>query len=267
MENNNNRLPPPLSIEELHNMDLSGVDPEKKIYDKLVRVLGDAYNDPAHDVEAARNAEANQAGPSTMPPPPTTVEDDNELEYEEDPRSHQMSPALTKNIHPGYPYRENIGDNDDLPKTHYSCPYLAARVDAVSGDPRIRGLDKKGDIPYDEGTLTATPMEVIVNDIKDKVAYYPLGEDAYLDTNYLQVIGSIDNRGLAVEGLRLVQLQGEFRYLEQWQRRLKKREQAIHLEQGELIDKKRTAHTRQTEVYKRLHTAKAASRIVPRLIA
>jgi hypothetical protein len=36
MENNDNRLPPPLSIEELHNMDLSGVDPEKKIYDELL---------------------------------------------------------------------------------------------------------------------------------------------------------------------------------------------------------------------------------------
>jgi hypothetical protein len=85
MENNEDRLPPPLSIEELHNIDLSGVDPEKKIYDKLVCVLGETYRDPTRDVEAAHNAEAAQAGPSNMPPPPATVEDDDELEYEEDP--------------------------------------------------------------------------------------------------------------------------------------------------------------------------------------
>jgi hypothetical protein len=137
MENNEDRLPPPLSIEELRNMDLSGVDPEKKVYDELVRVLEEAYRDPTRNVEAARNAEAAQARPSSMPPPPTTVEDNDELEYEEDPQSKQTSPALTENIHPGYPYRENIGDNNDLPRPHYSRPYLAAQVNYVMGDLRI----------------------------------------------------------------------------------------------------------------------------------
>jgi hypothetical protein len=197
----------------------------------------------------------------------TTVEDDNELEYEEDPRSKQMSPTRTENIHPGYPYRENIGDNDDLPKLHYSHPYLAAQVDYVTGDPRIRGKDEKGNIPYDEGTLTVNPFDTVPEDIEDKVATYPFGEDAYLDTDFLQAIGNLDDRGLAAESLRLVQIQGEFRHLEQWQRRLEKREQAIHLERGDLIQKKQAAHTRQTDVYKRLRAAKAASRIAPRLIA
>jgi hypothetical protein len=182
MENNKDQLLPPLSIKELHNMDLSGVDPEKKVYDKLVRVLEEAYRDPIRDIEAAHNAEA---GPSNVPPPPTTVEDNDKLEYEEDPRSQQTSPALTENIHPGYPYRENIGDNDDLPKPHYSRPYLTAQVDYVTGDLRIRGKDEKGDIPYDERTLTVTPMETIPEDIEDEVAMYPFGEDAYLDTDFL----------------------------------------------------------------------------------
>jgi hypothetical protein len=43
MENNEDQLPPPLTIEELCNMDLSGVDPDKKVYDKLVCVLGEAH--------------------------------------------------------------------------------------------------------------------------------------------------------------------------------------------------------------------------------
>jgi hypothetical protein len=80
-------------------------------------------------------------------------------------------------------------------------------------------------------------------------------------------VGNLDDRGLAAEALHLVQLQGEFRHLEQWQQRLEKREQAIHLERGDLIQKKHAAHTRRTDVYKCLHAMKAASRIAPGLIA
>jgi hypothetical protein len=107
-------------------------------------------------------------------------------------------------LHPGYPYRENVGENDDLPGCPYPRPYLAAQVDQVSGDLRIQGKEEKGSIPYDEGTLTAQPMEVIYDDIEDKVTSYPLGEDAYLDTDFLRAIGNIDDRGLAAESLRLV---------------------------------------------------------------
>jgi hypothetical protein len=140
------------------------------------------------------------------------------------------------------------------------------QTDQVSRDPRVRGKEEKGSIPYDEGMLTAQPMEVVYNDIEDEVTLYPLREDAYLDTDFLRAMGNIDDRGLAAESLRLVQLQSEFRYLEKWQKRLKTREQVIHLERGDLIQKKCAAHTRQMEVYKHLCAAKAALRIVPRLI-
>jgi hypothetical protein len=73
-------------------------------------------------------------------------------------------------------------------------------------------------------------MEVVYDDIYDEVASYPFGEDAYLDTDFLRAMGNVDDRGLAAEGLRLVQLQGEFRHLEQWQKWLEMRERAIHLE-------------------------------------
>jgi hypothetical protein len=254
MENNKN-IPPPFTVEEIRNLDLSDIDPTlTKIYDELVRVLGEAHRDPA------RNA---SPGPLNVRPR-TTVESDES--NDDDARSKQTSPALTENIHPRYPYRENLGENDDLPERTYPRLYLATQTDQVSGDPRIRGKEEKGSIPYDEGTLTAQPMEVVYDDIEDEVALYPLGEDAYLDTDFLRAMGNIDNRGLAAESLCLVQLQSEFRYLEKWQKRLETREQAIHLEQGDLIQKKRAAHTRQTEVYKRLCATKAASRIVPRLI-
>jgi hypothetical protein len=93
-------------------------------------------------------------------------------------------------------------------------------------------------------------MEVMYDDIEDEVASYPLGEDAYLDTDFLRALSNINNRGLAAETLRLVQLESEFRYLEQWQKCLETREQAIHLEQGDLIQKKRAANARQTDIYK-----------------
>jgi hypothetical protein len=159
-----------------------------------------------------------------------------------------------------------LGENNDLSERIYPRPYLAAQVDQISGDPRIRGKEEKGSIPYDEGTLTAQPMEVVYDDVEDEVASYPLGEDAYLNTDFLCAIGNIDDRGLAAETLHLVQLQSEFRYLEQWQKCLETREQAVHLEQGDLIQKKHAAHTKQMEVYKRLWAVKAASRIIPQLI-
>jgi hypothetical protein len=232
MENNKN-IPPPLTIEEIRNLDLSDVDPTppNKIYDELVCIIGEAYRDPA------RNASAGLSNQR----PKTTVED--EVEHEEDPRSKQTSPALTENIHPRYPYRENLQENEDLPICRYPRPYLAAQTDQVSGDPRVRGREEKGSIPYNEGTLTAQPMEVVYDDIEDDVASYPLGEDTYLDTDFLRAMGNIDDRGLAAEGLRLVQLESEFRYLEKWQKRLKTRERVIHLEREDLIQKKRDAHT------------------------
>jgi hypothetical protein len=250
----NENIPPPLTIEEIHNLDLSDINPTppNKIYDELVRVLGEAHQNPA------RNA---LPGPSNVRPQ-TTVESDKSSEG--DARSKQMSP--TEDIHPGYPYRENLGENDDLPERTYPRPYLAVQVDQVSGDPRIRGKEEKGSIPYDKGMLTAQPMTVVYDDIEDEVASYPLGEDAYLDMDFLRAISNIDDRGLAAETLRLVQLQNEFQYLEKWQKRLETREQAIHLERGDLIQKKRAAHTRQTEVYKHLRAAKAASCIILRLI-
>jgi hypothetical protein len=100
-------------------------------------------------------------------------------------RSKQTSPALTENLHPRYPYRENVGENNDLLECHYPQLYLTTQVDQASGEPRVRGKEEKGDIPYDEGPLMAQPMEVVYNDIEDKVVSYPLGEDAYLDMDFL----------------------------------------------------------------------------------
>ena len=34
-----------------------------------------------------------------------------------------------------------------------------------------------------------------------------MGEDAYLDPDFLKALGTMEDRGLAAEGLRLVQLQ------------------------------------------------------------
>ena len=40
-----------------------------------------------------------------------------------------------------------------------------------------------------------------------------MGEDAYLDPDFLKALGTMEDWGLAAEGLRLVQLDGESRHL------------------------------------------------------
>jgi hypothetical protein len=51
---NNESIPPPLTIEEIRNLDLSDVDPTppKKIYDELVHIIGEAHRDPACNASA-----------------------------------------------------------------------------------------------------------------------------------------------------------------------------------------------------------------------
>jgi hypothetical protein len=192
-----------------------------------------------------------------------TVEDNDHKEG--GTQSKQTSPALTEDIHPGYPYRENINNNNNLPQAHYPRPYLAAQVNQSNGDPRVLGKAERGAPTYDEGPLTAQPMAVVRDDLEEEVATYPFGENAYLDTNFLQAMGELDDRGLAADSLRLMQIDREFRYLEQWERRLKIQEQAIHLERGDFIQRKWGVLSHQTEVYKRLQKAKAVSRLIPKL--
>jgi hypothetical protein len=215
MENNHDNVPPPLTVEEICNLDLSDIDPTPtKIYDELVRVLGEAQNSEHRGAIGDTNKNA-LAGPSNQPPPQTMVED---IESEEEAQSKQTSPALTEDLHPGYPYRENINNNEDLPQDGYPCPYLAAQVNHSNGDPRVLEKAEKGAPIYDEGPLVAQPWTVVRNDFKDEVTTYPLGENACLNTNFLQALGELNDRGLAAECLRLTQLDGEFRYLKQWER-------------------------------------------------
>jgi hypothetical protein len=125
MENNEN-IPPPLTIEEIRNLDLSNIDPTPiKIYDKLNRVLGEAHQNPAQNASP---------GPSNIRP--RTIVKSNESKSNAT-QSKQTSLALMEDLHPGYPYRENLGENDDLPIRSYPRPYLTAQTDQVSGDPRI----------------------------------------------------------------------------------------------------------------------------------
>jgi hypothetical protein len=62
------------------------------------------------------------AGPLNRTPW-TTVE--NDKPEDDEPWSKQMSLALTEDLHPGYSYRENLGDNEDLPQNNYPRPYIA----------------------------------------------------------------------------------------------------------------------------------------------
>ena len=123
-------------------------------------------------------------------------------------------------LHPGYPFREHADKDTDLPNQHYPRPYLVAEVNPTTGEPRIIGKEHMTSARYDEGLLTAQSVEQEEGDFEQEVGGYPFGENAYLDTNFLQALGTLGDRGLAAEGLRIIQLDGEQRALKQWEQRL-----------------------------------------------
>jgi hypothetical protein len=100
-------------VEGIHNLDLFDIDPmPTKIYDELNWVLGEARYSEQRGTTGGMT-ENTLAGPSNRMAPWTTVKDyDSE---EKETWSKQISLALMEDIHPGYPYRENINNNDDLP--------------------------------------------------------------------------------------------------------------------------------------------------------
>jgi hypothetical protein len=55
------------------------------------------------------------------------------------------------------------------------------------------GRIEKGAATYDEGPLTAQPMDVVEDDIEDEVAMYPLRENVYLDTDFLLAMGTLND--------------------------------------------------------------------------
>jgi hypothetical protein len=211
----NNEEPPPLSLKERNQvMNNLNLDIFALGSDNALTLLLKAARYDKNCKQEGREKEEPVAGPANQPPPQTTVED---VGSKEDVRSKQTSLALTEELHPGYPYRENINNNEDLPKDGYPRPYLAVWVNHSNGDPRVIGKAEKGAPIYDEGPLTAQPWVVVNNDIEAGVATYPLRKNAFLDTDFLQAVGELNDRGLVAECLRLAQLDGEFRYLDQWE--------------------------------------------------
>ena len=159
------------------------------------------------------------------------------------------SPPSTTDLHPGYPYREQTDHDDDLPNRHYIRPYVAAKVDPITGEPRILGRADKESPTYDKGPLHSTEVPDVDDDMEGEVGEYPFGENAYLDPNFLEAMGTIGDRGLASEGLRLVQLDGEKRFLKRWENRLKRHERAVHVERTDYIRYKEQIVKKQTDVY------------------
>jgi hypothetical protein len=55
------------------------------------------------------------------------------------------------------------------------------------------GRAEKGAATYDKGLLVAQPMEVVKDDIEDEIATYPIRENVYLNTNFLQAMGTLND--------------------------------------------------------------------------
>ena len=98
-----------------------------------------------------------------------------------------------------------------------------------------------------------------------EVRQYPFGESTYLNTNFLQALGTLGDRGLATKGLCMIQLNGERRVLKRWEHQLTKREEQLHLEWVDLIKNREQLNKRQKDIYSHLQKAKAASQLAPHL--
>jgi hypothetical protein len=171
--NPKNNDPPPLSRQALNQLNTSHIDPSAPGSNDALTLLleGEAYaqqeaneRDPNQDPLSMstpirlKMVEEILAGPSNPPILAATSEGEGLwriLQEGSSHRSNQTLPTNTEDLHPGYPYRENINNNDDLPQDHYPHPYLAAQVNRSNGDPRILGRAEKGAATYDEGPLTA----------------------------------------------------------------------------------------------------------------
>ena len=116
--------------------------------------------------------------------------------------SETRSVATTDNLHPGWPYIAHTDLDYDLPQQDYERPYLAASMNPINGDPRIISRADREGAPYDEGELTAQPVEHVEGDIEEGTGgEYCIGGDAYLDSQFLTTLGSLADRGLNAECL------------------------------------------------------------------
>ena len=139
-------------------------------------------------------------------------------------QSWNNSPTNTKFLHPGYPFQEHTDKNVDLPDQSYPWPYLAIEVNPTTSNPRIIGKEHIISPHYNEGPLTAQPVNQVEDDFEQEVGRYPFGENAFLNMNFFQALETLEDRELAAEGLQMIQLDSERRALKRWENQLTKRE-------------------------------------------
>ena len=103
---------------------------------------------------------------------------------------------------------------------------------------------------YDEGPLNALPRPWIGDGRRSRGPKNIISGKTPISTpDFLKALGTTEDRGLAAEGLRLVQLDGEFQYLKHWEKKLAERERTNIVERGELIRKQNEATKKQRDIY------------------
>ena len=137
------------------------------------------------------------------------------LQDDEDQHSDSDNESRTDTweLHPGWPYQERTNADNDIPATKIKGPYVAITVDNT-GDPHIVTKKDCDAVAYDEGPLHAQPVELTPEEEEDHTLdpegkEYIYGENMMLDCTFLAALGSLSDRGIAVENLCLVQLEGE----------------------------------------------------------
>jgi hypothetical protein len=99
------------------------------------------------------------------------------------------------------------------------------------------------------------------DNIESSIVDYPFDENSYLDPQFLTSMGNKEDRGLAAEGLRLVQLDTDTRSLNKWEQRLTKLEAFVHQERIKYMAKRTALQKTKDDIHRRLRAAKARTHI------
>ena len=172
------------------------------------------------------------------------------LQDDEDRRSDsdQESHTDTWELHPGWPYQERTNIDDNIPATKIKGPYVAIMVDNA-GDPCIVTKKDCDAAAYNEGPLHSQPVEIMLEEEEDHTLdpegkEYIYGENTTLDCTFLTALGSLLDRGIAAENLRLVQLEGEERALQRWEQELRAQETSLTRQRNRYYEAKNKVQQR-----------------------
>ena len=182
------------------------------------------------------------------------------------PTSPTNSHATMDKLHLGHLYKEHTKLDTDLPNQCYERLYLIAMINPIDGDPCIIGKADQEGPPYNEGQLTALPVNDMNEDIEDGTrGEYCIRGDTYLSSQFLIALSSLADQGLNTECLCIIHADAKTHALRRWEQGLEAQEWALLMERQGLEQGKRKQTMEVRKARKQLQKAKFTLQMTPLL--